>query len=238
MFQCLAHRRPAPEVMDSEEIERDALEGALKGLMRMNAVGNGVGIFWPTLHGLLEQRGRAAAPLRVLDVGCGGGDLACKLTRRARKAGFEMQVDGCDRSVVAVEMAREVNERAGVAGQFFVLDVESDPMPEGYDVLFTSLFLHHLTEDAARNLLRGMATAAKSMVLVSDLIRSRFGLFLVYLATRTLTQSPVVHTDGVTSLRAAYSLEEIGTLLEDIELGDGKLERRWPERFLWTYRSD
>lgn len=237
MFYDLARRRPAPEVMDSDEIERGALEGALKGLIRMNTVGNGVGIFWPTLHALLQQRGNAAPPLRVLDVGCGGGDLACKLTRRAQKAGFAMQVDGCDRSEIAIEMARDFNGRAGTTGQFFVLDVESDPMPSGYDVIFTSLFLHHLTEDAARNLLRGMTAAAKSLVMVSDLIRSRFGLFLVYLATRTLTQSPVVHTDGVTSLRAAYSMDEIRSLLDDVDLGGGNLERRWPERFLWIHEG-
>lgn len=234
MLYDLTRRRPAPEVMDSEEIERVALEGALRGLIRMNTVGNGVGIFWPALHRLLRARGAAAPPLRVLDVGCGGGDLAYRLVRRARKAGYPMVVDGCDRSEVAVEMARATNAREGSEGEFFVLDVASDGLPAGYDVLFTSLFLHHLSEDGARALLRGMTNAAGSMVLVSDLIRSRFGLFLVYLATRTLTRSPVVHTDGVTSLRAAFSMDEIRTMVKELDVGAGRLERRWPERFLWT----
>jgi len=234
MLYDLTRRRPAPEVMDSEEIERGALEGALRGLIRMNTVGNGVGIFWPALHGLLQARGRAAPPLRVLDVGCGGGDLAYRLARRAHKAGVEIVVDGCDRSIVAVEMARETNARAQSDSQFFVLDVETDRLPSGYDVVFTSLFLHHLSDRAARKLIRDMVAAADSLVMVSDMIRSRFGLFLVYLATRTLTRSPVVHTDGVTSLRAAFAMGEVRAMLEEIGLDGGKLQRRWPERFLWT----
>lgn len=236
MFQDLTARRPALEEMDRDDIERSALEKALESLIRINTVGNGAGIFWPSLLGLLSERPPQEPPLRVLDVGCGGGDMAYRLEGRARKLGFRLQVDGCDRSPVAIQMARTRNAAVGASGTFFELDVVSGEIPEGYDVVISSLFLHHLDHEAAPRVLKKMAEASRQLLLVSDLIRSRFGLFLVYIATRTLSRSPVVHTDGVTSLLAACTTAEVSAMCSQVGLEDAIIERRWPERFILSWR--
>ncbi|MCF6284195.1 MAG: methyltransferase domain-containing protein [Candidatus Hydrogenedentes bacterium] len=230
-------RRPAQEEMDREDIDRGALEGALRSLIRINAVGNGAGIFWPALREMILHRDPGCGPMRVLDVACGGGDLAWRLELRARKEGLELQVDGCDRSPIAVEMAQTLNATAGTSGTFFVLDAVKDDMPGDYDVIFSSLFLHHLDNAESEHVLKKMVDKTRSLVLLSDLIRSRFGLALVHLATRTLSRSPVVHSDGVTSLLAAYSMLEVQELIHHVGLFGATLERRWPERFLLTWHK-
>ena len=234
MFHDLTTRRPALEEMDKPDIAPEALEGALRALVRINALGNGAGLFWPALYRLLRES-RANTPLRVLDVGCGGGDLSRRLERRARRAGYAMQVDGCDINPVAVAMAQRDSAAAGCSGEFFVCDAVHGDLPGEYDVIFSSLFLHHLQDDEAAEVLRKSANGAQRLLLVSDLIRSRFGLFLVYLATRTLTRSPVVHVDGVTSLRAAFTMPEVLRLAERAGLSGSRIDRRWPERFLLSW---
>jgi len=236
LFHDLTERLPALEEMDREDIDRGALEGALRSLIRINGVGNGAGLFWPSLRALLEARKPGRGPLRVLDIGCGAGDLSLRLERRARKHGFSLQVDGCDRSPVAVDMARRINEKAGTLGAFFVLDAVAGSIPGGYDVIMASLFLHHLDNGQAPAILAKMAGSAGTMLLVSDLVRSRCGLFLVHLATRTLSRSPVVHADGVTSLRAAFTVGEIETMCRDLGLAGATVTRRWPERFVMTWK--
>jgi hypothetical protein len=57
-----------------------------------------------------------------------------------------------------------------------------------------------------------MRHAAGKMVVINDLVRSALGLGMVYLATRLLSRSPVVRTDGPRSVRAAYTLKEIADL--------------------------
>lgn len=233
MFQDLSVRKPALEEMDRPDIDPRALEGALRSLVRINAIGNGAGIFWPSMRALLEA---GSGPIRVLDVGCGAGDMSRRLEGRARRAGFSLQVDGCDRNPVAVAMARRENAAAGCTGEFFVCDAVTDDFPRDYDVVISSLFLHHLGREESIRALARMADCSQQMLLVSDLLRSRFGLLLVHVATRLFSASPVVHRDGVTSLLAAYTLPEIAALLDVAGVRGATVARRWPERFLLEWR--
>lgn len=234
MFQDLSARRPALEEMDRPDIAPDALERALRALVRMNTVSLGDNFFWPSLRTLAQARA-GAAPLKVLDVGCGAGDMSRRLETRAERENLSMIVDGCDMNAIAIDLARREGDVAGTRGRFFVCDVLQEPIPSGYDAIICSLFLHHLdTEDGGR-VLRAMADATTSLLLVSDLVRSRVGLALVYLATRGLTRSPIVHRDGVTSLLAAYTIAEVRELATRSGLQGARVSRHWPERFVLSW---
>jgi hypothetical protein len=111
------------------------------------------------------------------------------------------------------------------------------PLSSGYDIITSSLFIHHLDEDQVASLLRRMAAAAQRLVLINDLRRSSLGLMLAYGATRLLTASPVVHTDGPLSVAAAFTLAEMRQLAKWAGLEDFTVARRWPFRFLLTYRK-
>jgi hypothetical protein len=121
--------------------------------------------------------------------------------------------------------------------RFFVLDALADPLPSDYDVVTCSLFLHHLDDAEAIELLRRMAAAARRLVLVNDLVRSRTGLTLAYVATRLLTLSPVVHVDGPLSVRAAYTPPEALELARQAGMQGATIQRKWPFRFLLGWRQ-
>ena len=99
-------------------------------------------------------------------------------------------------------------------------------------MLTCSLFLHHLDEAEAVDLLRRMAAAARQLVLINDLRRSTAGLLLAYLGTRLLSTSPVVHTDGPLSVAAAFTLAEVRKLAAQAGLKGATVAGRWPFRFL------
>ena len=71
-----------------------------------------------------------------------------------------------------------------------------------------SLFLHHLDNDSVVSLLANMEAAARRLVLVNDLSRSRFNFVGVWLATRLLTRSRIVRFDGPASVRSAFTPAE------------------------------
>ena len=106
LFQTLARlgqRDLQPELMDQPQL--DPLEHALAllGLARVNWFSRSDAILWPTLRSFaLEQKGD---PLRVLDVACGGGDVTCALAKRARRAGLNVMLAGCDLSDTALSVA-------------------------------------------------------------------------------------------------------------------------------------
>ena len=87
---------------------------------------------------------------RVLDVGCGAGQLAAKLATRSE------HVDAVDRSLAMVEQAR----RAVPANvRCIVADVLDEPLPESaYDAIVSMSALHHMPLDEA---LRRLAAALR-----------------------------------------------------------------------------
>src|SRR5262249_34239372 len=149
----------------------------------------------------------------VLDLATGAGDLPIRLWRWAQRACLALHIDGCDRNPDAIAYARQRADSERAAVTFFVCNALG-PLPAGYDVLLSSLFLHHLEEDHAVSLLRRMAAAAACMILVNDLARSRAGLLLAYAGTRLLTRSAVVHTDGPRSVEGAFTLAEARILAQ------------------------
>jgi 2-polyprenyl-3-methyl-5-hydroxy-6-metoxy-1,4-benzoquinol methylase len=224
-------RRLRPELMDQPGLDPGRHRQALRGLGRINFWSRSAGILWPPIAALARASGR---PLRVLDIATGGGDLPIRLWHKARRAGLSLVVEGCDVSPVAVAYATEQAERQGAGIRFSAADALTGDLPADYDVIVCSLFLHHLTEDRAVDLLRRM-TAARRMLLVNDLVRSRPGLLLAQVGTHLLSLSPVVHVDGPRSVEGAFTIEEARGLAERAGLTGATVERRWPCRYLLSW---
>jgi len=222
--------------MDQPDLAPEEHASALRGLGRINVLSRSDAILWPSIAALARTRGAHEPTVRVLDLASGGGDVPIALARRAARAGLNLHVEGCDISPRAVEYAQHQAERQGADVRFFVWDALSGSLPERYDIVTCSLFLHHLDEDAAVDVLRRMGEAAGHLVLVNDLIRSRYGYWLARVGCRLLSRSRVVHFDGPVSVEAAFTPAEAQALAERAGLRGVSVSRHWPQRFLlsWT----
>jgi 2-polyprenyl-3-methyl-5-hydroxy-6-metoxy-1,4-benzoquinol methylase len=230
----LCQRCLVPEIMDQPDLEDERLIHALQGISRLNRWSGSAGILWPPIEALARARGNRV--LTVLDIATGGGDVPIRLRRKGRHAGIDLKIEGCDISQCAVDYARECAERKGSNVTFFRHDALGEALPTQYDIVMCSLFLHHLDDERAAELLRRMAQAARHLVLINDLRRSRGGLTLAHVATRLLTTSAVVHFDGPQSVRAAFTIDEMAALARRAGLRGVNIEKRWPCRFLLTWR--
>jgi SAM-dependent methyltransferase len=104
---------------------------------------------------------RTLAPLEydsVLDVGCGAGHNL-PLLRAGRRL---TEVAGAD---IAEDALRRARERE--PGSYHLLDIENGRLDGRWDLVFSSLVLEHLPDDAAA--LRNMAAMARKHVLVTTM---------------------------------------------------------------------
>jgi 2-polyprenyl-3-methyl-5-hydroxy-6-metoxy-1,4-benzoquinol methylase len=203
---------------------------ALAGLARLNWLSGSSRIFSRPLRKLAGlQRGKT---VRVLDIACGGGDITIELVRRFAREGCQIEFAGCDLSTTAIDIAQQRARKLDQRVEFFQCDALNSELPSGFDALICSLFLHHLSEPDVQVLLRRMASAAEKVVLVNDLVRSRRGYLLAWLASRLLTRSAIVQYDGPVSVESAFSPAEALALAQGAGLQGVVITRHWPERYL------
>ncbi len=231
-MDLLERRQRLPEIMDQPGLDPTAHRRALDGLARVNVVSRTAMAIWRALNRALGRPQR----LRVLDVACGGGDVTIALWSLARRAGVQVQMKGIDISGPAIERAREKAECERASVCFEKGDALTGRLEGGYDVVMSSLFLHHLDETDAVRLLRTMAAASRGLVIIDELNRSPTGYLLALLGTRLLSRSRVVHVDGPRSVRSAFSTTEVAELARQAALGSVQIQRRWPSRWMLIAR--
>ncbi len=227
--------------MDQPGLDEHAHRTALIALQRVNGI-SGIGrVLWRAIQRVVVARD--LEKVRLLDLACGGGDLAIWLARQGQRSMTEFSVHGCDISPIAVAHAKEQALYDGVGNvHFFARDALNgafdDCLGESYDIVMCSLFLHHLAEQQVVRLLRKMAGAARYAVIVDDLRRTRFGYCLAWAGCRLLTRSPIVHVDGPLSVESAFTVDEVHAHAKNAGLGNVVITTHWPQRFLMTWRRE
>ncbi|MWJ28680.1 methyltransferase domain-containing protein [Halomonas sp. ZH2S] len=232
MLMSLTHRQLEGELMDDPALDRKAHQAALNGLRRINAASRTAAALWPRIARIAKAR--RLSSLSVLDVATGGGDVAIALARRARDAGLRLRIEACDISPTALHFAQGQAVREKVEVSFFPLDVLEDPLLARYDIITSTLFLHHLSDAQIAALLEKLA-AQTDHLLVSDLIRNHTGYGLAYVGTRLLSASKIVHVDAMRSVRAALTVAEARRLASQAGLQGVRFERHWPSRFMLSW---
>jgi 2-polyprenyl-3-methyl-5-hydroxy-6-metoxy-1,4-benzoquinol methylase len=220
------------ELMDDPGLDPARHAHALEGLARLNKASFGAKHLWDEIVRVAKTN--STDKLRFLEIASGGGDVLLELAKRAEKAGLKLEITGSDLSPTAVALAQQKFSKINPKVNFIAMDALNDNFPASFDIVSTSLFTHHLDSDQLALLLRKMYGAATRCVIISDLERSRLNLALVWMATRVLTQSEVVHYDGPVSVRAAYTASEFLQLAADAGLKNASIKRVFPCRFMFT----
>jgi len=229
----LTRRRLEPEEMDSLALPERELQAALAGLARLNWASNSNAWTWP----LIKRVAGILAPqrIRILDIATGSGDVPIALWHLAHRQKLDVEIHGIDVNPKTIQFARHKAQESGAEVVFECVDVLNDELRGEFDIVMCSLFLHHLTNEQAVTLMRKMAGAAKALGILVDLRRSLSSYLLAYCASRLLSRSGIVHRDAVRSVRAAFTVEELGETAEQAGVPPGRAFNVWPARMAMVW---
>lgn len=205
----------AAELLDGP-LDETALRGNLADMARANRWLGGADLSWRALHNVLRAT-PAGNGLRVLDVGTGLGDIPAELARRARRTGRRVEI-------VATDVRQEIVAAASATVDEPELEVRlagpdlSDEADRSYDVVHSSLVIHHQDPEAARLLLRHFARVSRSAVIVNDLDRGWLWWAGAWLLSHVFTTNRYTRHDAPLSVRRAYRPGEMRELARSVGL--------------------
>jgi len=202
-------------VIVPEELDRASPQEAspaLADLVRVNRYFGGHRI----LHKIVSQVAQPGEEFSMLDVGAASGDIGAALRSRYPRA----TVVSLDRCLFHLDPA---------APPKIVADAFQLPFgAASFDFVFSSLFLHHFSDDQIVELLASFKKLARRAVLAIDLERGPLA-FRFLPATRWLFDwSRMFVDDGLLSVQAAFKKNELLALATRAGLAPARVSTHRP----------
>lgn len=208
----MEHRYLGSDKMDDPEFSGEKLKKTLQHLVWINKL---LGNYKTVREALLKMASDLPKdrPLRLVDMGCGGGDLICHLSKQAKKSGFNLEFVGIDKNPNALVHAR-LRTKHNDQIQFLEADVRrSDFILPQCDFLISSHFIYHFDDlELKRFLSRNMPRVEEGLIF-SELRRSVLSYRLFYFLGPLLFPGKHTVSDGLTAIRCAFTTAEVKEIL-------------------------
>ncbi len=223
----LAHRASTlTEYMDDPDCDPAALRRSYAGFRLVNPFVSGWG---DTYRRMIRPLLSTATERTLLDVGCGGADIARGLARRARRDGLRLAITGIDPDPRAIEFARQhpapgVELRQASSTQL---------VAEGarFDFVISNHVLHHLDAGELERVIADSQRLTRVLAVHADIARSRWAFLGFGAATAPLFPGSFIRHDGLASIRRSYTAAELRSAVPP----GWRVIRRAPSRLLLVW---
>lgn len=225
----LSKRSYEKELLDGEGLPFPAIE---RNMLELDFINTWLGGHAISIRGLAALAG-GRRRMHICEMGCGGGDNLRVLDRWCRKRGIEARVTGIDSNAHCIEVARQrwKGENASWIHSDYRAVSFDDERP---DILFSSLFCHHFTDEELVTQLRWMEKQARVGWFINDLHRHPVAYHAIRLLTAWFSSSALVKNDAPLSVLRGFRRRDWGDLLEKAGAGAASIKWKWAFRWLVT----
>lgn len=225
------HRSYELEIMDDLEMEGEELASTLRQIAVINRWLGGSSVTLAGVKKLLKGIYVSDKTLKIIDMGCGGGESLRLIADWGRKTGQKLELIGIDANLYTIDYARE-QCKAYSEIRFEQLNVFSEGFANlSFDIALCNLFLHHFTEVEIGVLLKTMTKSATIGIVINDLQRNYLAYYLFHWLTLALGASKMVRYDGKLSIRRAFKKKEIEQLLANSHVTHYDIQWKWAFRY-------
>jgi ubiquinone/menaquinone biosynthesis C-methylase UbiE len=205
------------ELLDTDSGTPAEIASALSDLRRINRWFGGIS----TTHAMIAQVARelGAGSLSLLEVAAGAGFVPDAARTRMQRHGVQLEITKLDRAHSHLRNGSG-NETRAVAADALALPFADD----SFDLVSCCLFVHHLEPQEVVQFVSEGLRVCRGAVLINDVVRHPLHLALAY-ASLPLYGSRMTRHDAPTSVRRAYTIEEMREMLQQTRAAQVEISR-------------
>ena len=172
-------------------------------------------------------------PTSILDIGCGGGHTAKKLSKMFPSC----NIVGIDMNKMAVDYAKEHYKNL----VFHHIDEKGIPTTKTighFDVVTTTLVFHHMNDDEIINFIKNFKNIG-DVLIINDLHRNIIAYFFYAIIAPLFFRNRLITNDGLLSIKRGFSKAELVDYLCKAGISKHKYKIKWffPFRYVLTIKA-
>ena len=206
-----------------------------QNMRELNVINSWLGGHAITIDGFRQVLQNKQA-VSVCEIGCGGGDNLLAIYRWCSKNKIDVELIGIDlnKDCIAVASAQMPPGVQLITADYKEVDF-ADNKP---DIIFSSLFCHHFTEEELVYMLKWMQSNSNDGFFINDLHRHLLAFYSIKLLTRLFSKSYLVKNDAPLSVASGFTRHEWMNILHRSGIRPCKLRWKWAFRWLITSHAE
>jgi hypothetical protein len=212
------------ELLDAEQIPETDLFQNLKELHVINSLLGGYQISLNALKKIDFNN----QPLKLVDIGSGGGDTLKTIFNWSKKNNKEIKLYGIDlkRTCVDYSNQNEPNESLNfICDDYRNIHLHVNEV----NIIHASLFCHHLSTIQIIELIQ-FAIKHKAILIVNDLERNRFAYYSIKFLTMLFSKSYLVKNDAPLSVLRGFKKNEWLVMIQQAGAKKYTVKNKWAFR--------
>jgi len=228
------YRTDEKEIMDDFTLEGNHLRVNLDILAGINKWLGGNQVTLSGIRKLVKDLPKNKE-IVIVDLGCGNGDMLRRISKFGKKQGYHFKLLGIDANKDSVTYAK-LRSLAYDNIDFLQMNIFSEEFKElKYDIVLSTLFLHHLSEEEIINKLNFLKKKAKVGIVINDLHRSRMAYFLFNIVSFFINNK-IIRNDGLVSIRRGFKKIELELFSHQLKL-KSEISWKWAFRYQWIINT-
>ena len=225
---------------DKELLDRDDIpfNDIKRNMQELEFINTNLGGHKITLDGFKKMQSVIRNnSIAVCEIGCGGGDNLKVIDKWCKKNKIEANITGIDINKDCIEYAIE-NCKNTREPKFIISDYKLATFHQKPDIIFSSLFCHHLSDEQFIEMLQWSKQNSTTGFFINDLHRHFLAYYSIKLLTGLFSKSYLVKNDAPLSVRRGFKKIELQKLLEKAGIKNYSISWKWAFRWLVIVKNE
>ena len=228
-------RARGSEFLDAPDSDPRLTEQSYRFMKLVNRIGGGTRVVREFLEAELADWPKEK-PVRILDIGVGGGDIPLAIVRWARKRDYDIEFTCVDFNAKALEVTQRAIDRAGGDGiKLIEADIFQYQPINDFDYAMGSMVFHHFAEAEIHRLVTHLCGFVRKALLINDLHRNLLNYLVCSILVIPLDRE--IRHDALLSIRRGFKPAELRGILKEHDPAPA-VTRSWFSRVAGVVRFD